>query len=189
MQRARRAAALYTPAALMAGLALGTWWLVQSNPPLQHQAPPETQARRMDYEMQNFATSSYDAAGKATSEIQGSHLFHYSTNDLLIQNPRMQGQNRKGQTVRARAAQAVGNDSATDVTLIGGVDIQQEGEKGPLQLQGSRIRITDRGARAQSNEPVRIQNGKLDFSAGSMDYDAHANTLQLGGRVHGTIAP
>ena len=186
---------LYLPAALMAGLALGAWWLVRSNPPV---APPSATApsqRQMDYSMEDFSTSVYAANGQATQSLRGQTLQHFNTREIDISQVELtQSSDANPQAAakytQARAARAVGRDDGSDITLTGQVQLLQTQADAPsLQVNSQRLRIYAQGERLQAEDGVRVARGKLQLQGQRMDWDQNSSVLQMQGKVRTTVSP
>ena len=188
-QRASQLLSLYLPAFLMAGLALGSWWLVRQNPePVAVQSEP---ARILDYEMREFSTVTYSANGKAANALAGSSMQHYSTGEMHIAQPRILLQHENGGQTQASAKQAISNDDASDVTLQGQALITRTSSAAApeMQLRGEQFHITQKGQLIVAPQAVDIERGKLRFTAGGMQYDADSGVLLLTRGVRGQIQP
>ena len=188
-QRTSQLLSLYLPAFLMAGLALGSWWLVRQNPePVAVQSEP---ARILDYEMRDFSTVTYSANGNAANALAGSSLQHFSTGEMHIAQPRILLQHENGGQTQASAKQAISNDDASDVTLQGQALITRTGSAAApeMQLRGEQFHITQKGQLIVAPQAVDIERGKLRFTAGGMQYNADSGVLELTRGVRGQIQP
>ena len=188
-QRASQMLSLYLPAFLMAGLALGSWWLVRQNPaPVAVQSEP---ARILDYEMRDFSSVTYLANGQAANALAGSSMQHYSDGQMQIEQPRIQQQHEDGSQTKASAKQAISNDDASDVTLQGQALITRTGSAAApeMQLRGEQFRITQKGQLIVAPQAVDIERGKLRFRAGAMQFNADSGVLELTRGVRGQIQP
>ena len=74
---------LYLPLACMAVLALGTYWMVRSEPPPSVPNAPRAQTHQPDYFMDGFAVKTFDAGGRMRSEVLGDKVRHYTDTQWL----------------------------------------------------------------------------------------------------------
>lgn len=185
LPRLKQGASSYLPAFLMAGLALGTWWLVRVTPPPAAPKAAMSHEKRMDYDMQGFVTSRFAADGQVLDDLRGEQLRHFSTGELEVDAPRLLRQTAADTVIQAAAERAYGDDGGSEVTLQGQVDVQRQHGTERLRIQGEEIAITDHGERLHSQRPVRITRGGMRLQAGSLLYEAESGQLQLGQGVRG----
>lgn len=185
---------LYLPAALMALMALGTWWLVQRTPAAAVAAAvPETQ-REQDYEMRDFASAVYAANGQVQQSLRGAQVQHFNNGEIDIQQPRLLRQDSAAQggnkRIQAQAARAVGQADGSDITLLGQVQLQQTHTgQDDLQVQAPKVRIFDDGQRLYASGGVRSSRGNLDLQGQQMDWDNDSRILNMQGAVRTVVQP
>lgn len=183
---------LYLPLAVMALLAMGSWWLVRSMPDLWS-TPAETQVRREpDYHLEHFSTQVFNAQGRRTSQVSGDKARHYpDTDELHIDQVRFVAVNEEGVEVQATAHRGIASGDGERVTLLGQVHVVREakGANPRLELRGERVVALQSQEKLLSDAPVEITRDGDRFTASSMDFDMKSGQYQLGGRVRGLLLP
>ena len=192
--RAQQQLHLYLPAILMAGLALGTWYLVQKTPVPSPSTAAAEPVGRQDYAMEGFSTAVYAADGRAEQLLQGAHLAHFNNQTLALKQVQLLRQMRdnKGWSTRteAQAEQAAGRDDGSDLTLTGRVRLASMRTGSPdLRLQAQQVRIYEQGQRLQAQHGVRVVRDRLSLQGQSMDWDGAAGLLKMQRGVTATLAP
>ena len=195
--RAWERLSLYLPVMLMALLALGTYWLVRSTPPLAAPGPPEAPKHESDYFMHNFSVKTFDGAGRLKSEVFGTDARHYPDTDTLeIDVVRIRSFNEEGRLTTATASRALTNGDATEVQLIGNARVVREsvldkaGQTLPrLEFRSEFLHAFMDTERLKSNKPVELMRGRDRFTADTLDFDNLDRVMELKGRVKGTLLP
>jgi len=188
---------LYLPVALMALLALGTYWLVRSTPQLM---PPELQVparHEADYFMRKFSVKTFDEAGRLKAEVIGTDARHFPDTDTLeINLVRMRSFGEGGGLTTATARRAVTNGDASEVELFGDARVVREpfvDKTGKLQprgeFRGEFLHAFLKLERVRSHLPVELIRGNDRFTADTLDFDNIERVIQLKGHVKGTMLP
>ena len=185
---------LYLPAALMALLALGTWWLVQRTPVAAAPIPAPEAKRQQDYEMHDFASAVYSPNGQVLQSLKGVYMQHFNNGEIDIQQPRLlrHDANALGTSKRtqAQAARAQGQDDGSDMTLLGQVQLQQTHTgQDDLRIDAPKVRIFDDGQRLHASGGVRSSRGNLDLQGQQMDWDNSSRILNMQGAVRTVVQP
>lgn len=188
---------LYLPLACMAVLALGSYWMVRSEPPAAVPGAPHAQSHQPDYFMDGFAVKTFDVGGRLRSEVLGDKVRHYpDTQWMEIDSIRIRSFDDKGRLTTATADHGLSNEDGSEVQLIGHALVVREAraEKDdkpspPMQYRSEFLHAFIDTERLRSNKPVELQRGSDRFTADSMDFDNAEQLLQLNGRVHGTLVP
>jgi lipopolysaccharide export system protein LptC len=188
---------LYLPLACMAVLALGSYWVVRSAPPLQSKAKPRVQQHDPDYFMDGFAVKTFDANGRMRSEVLGDKVRHYpDTQWLEIDGIHIRSFDAEGRLTTASADRGLSNEDGSEVQLLGHAVVVREGDGKPgqpdtpsLQYRSEFLHAFLNTEQLKSHKPVELQRGNDRFTADSMDFDNVGQVLQLNGRVHGTLVP
>lgn len=187
---------LYLPLACMAVLALGSYWVVRSAPPLSTPSAPRAVRHDPDYFMEGFAVKTFDAGGRLRSEVMGDKVRHYpDTQWLEIDAIRIRSFDSKGNLTTASADRGLTNEDGSEVQLIGNAVViraaDQTGEKAApsMQYRSEFLHAFMNTERLKSNKPVELLRGNDRFTADSMDFDNAEQVLILDGRVHGTLVP
>lgn len=188
---------LYLPLACMAVLALGSYWVVRSVPPISAPDAPRQQGHTPDYFMDGFAVKTFDANGRLRSEVIGDKVRHYpDTQWLDIDGIRIRSFDAKGNLTTASADRGLTNEDGSEVQLMGHALVErqtlaQPGEKPApaMRYRSEFLHAFMNTERLKSHKPVELQRGDDRFTADSMDFDNAEQLLQLDGRVHGTLVP
>jgi len=188
---------LYLPITLMGLVALGTYWLVESTPPIPAPVAEGVARHEPDYFMKNFSVRTFVEQGRIKSELFGVAARHYpDTETLEIDTVRIRSFDDQGRLTTATANRALTNRDGSEVQLFGRAQIVREAQSGGAGLPTPRIEFrgeflhayleTDR---VVSNRPVEIRRGKDVFLADTMDFDNARQTMLMQGRVRGTLVP
>ncbi len=189
--------ALYVPVLLMGALAMGTYWLVRSTPPLTPAEPVAAARHEPDYFMHQFAVKTFDADGQLKSEVKGTQARHFPDTDTLeIDQVHIRSFNEEGRLTTATARQAITNSDGSEVQLIGGAQVVRDAatdSKGQIQpsltFTGEFLHAFMNSERVKSHKPVELTRGKDRFTADSMDFDNLDRVMLLNGRVRGILVP
>jgi lipopolysaccharide export system protein LptC len=188
---------LYLPLICMAVLALGSYWMVRSAPPLTEPAVSQVQRHDPDYFMKGFAVKTFDDSGRMRSEVLGDKVRHYpDTQWLEIDSIRIRSFDSKGTLTTATADHGLTNEDGSEVQLMGHAMVVREGvvdvnnKLSPrMQYRSEFLHAFMNVEQIKSHKPVELKRGNDSFTADSMDYDNVAQVLQLDGRVRGTLVP
>ena len=188
---------LYLPIALMALVALGTYWLVESTPASRTPTAESAARHEPDYFMKNFSVRTFVEAGRIKSEVFGAAARHYPDTDTLeIDTVRIRAFDERGRLTTATANRALTNRDGSEVQLFGRALIVREAQVGAnglttprIEFKGEFLHAYLKSDRVISNRPVEIRRGKDLFLADTMDYDNERRTMVMQGRVKGTLVP
>jgi lipopolysaccharide export system protein LptC len=188
---------LYLPLMVMAILALGTYWLVRSTPVVETARPERARGHEPDYFMRQFSIKTYDTLGRLRSEVQGKEARHYpDTSWIEIDDIRIRSFDAEGRLTTASAHNGMTNDDATEVKLMGNAVVVREAQTQTGSAATPRMEYRSEFLHAfmdtevvTSNLPVELLRGKDRFTGNSMEFDNGAQTLELHGRVRGTLVP
>lgn len=188
---------LYLPITLMGLLALGTYWLVESTPATRAPVVEGAARHEPDYFMKNFSVRTFVEAGRIKSEVFGAAARHYPDTDTIeIDTVRIRSFDERGRLTTATANRALTNRDGSEVQLFGRAQIVREAQQGQggqatprIEFRGEFLHAYLKTDRVVSNRPVEIRRGKDLFLADSMDYDDGQRTMQMQGRVRGTLVP
>ena len=188
---------LYLPLACMAILALGSYWMVRSEAPISAPLVERVQRHEPDYFMDGFAIKTFDADGRMRSEIIGEKVRHYpDTQWLEIDGIRIRSIDPQGKLTTASADRGLSNEDGSEVQLLGRAVVVREASadhdgkaQPPMEYRGEFLHAFLNTERLKSHMPVELQRGSDRFTADSMDFDNTQQSLQLNGRVRGTLVP
>lgn len=188
---------MYLPVALMALLALGTYWLVQSSPKAGTPAVEGAVRHDPDYFMRNFSVRTFLETGRLKSEVFGAAARHFPDSDTTeIDKVRIRAFDDQDQLTTATAKRALTNSDASEVELFGNALVVREAifdkgvETSPrMEFRGEYLHAFMNTERVVSDKPVELQRGKDVFSADTMEYDNLHQILVMRGRVKGLLMP
>ncbi len=188
---------IYLPVGLMALLALGTYWLVQSSPKAGAPAVEGAVRREPDYFMRNFSVRTFEENGRLKSEVFGSAARHFPDSDTTeIDQVRIRAFDDQDQLTTATAKRALTNSDASEVELFGNALVVREAildkgvETSPrMEFRGEYLHAFMNTERVVSDKPVELKRGKDIFSADTMEYDNLHQVMLMRGRVKGLLVP
>ena len=188
---------IYLPIAVMALMALGTYWLVQNTP--KPVATPVERSLRSDpdYYMKDFSVTTFVEAGRLKSEVFGTAARHYPDTDTLeIDRVRIRSFDDQGRLTTATANRGLTNSDATIVELFGNallIRAAMPGKNGIVQprieFRGEYLHANTETERVKSHKPVELRRGNDVFVGDTMDYDNLGQVMVMQGRVKGRIVP
>jgi len=195
-QRLTDAMVSYLPVLLMGLLALATWWLVKHTPVLQPERASAPLRHEPDYEMQGFSVQRFATEGPAHSIIEGQVLRHFPDTDTLeIEGVRVVWTDDQGRKTLATARRALSNADGSDVQLMGEAHVVRDpapqpgaDDAGRIEFRSEFLQVLAQAKRVRTDRPVSLIQGASRLQAGSLNYHHSAGTLELGGRVRGTLA-
>lgn len=188
---------IYLPVGMMALLALGTYWLVQSTPGAGVSAVEGPVRHDPDYFMKNFSVRTFVEAGRLKSEVFGAAARHFPDSDSTeIDTVKIRAFDDQGQLTTATANRALTNGDASEVELFGNALVVREAivDKGiqtspRMEFRGEYLHAFMDTERVESDKPVEILRGKDVFSADTMEYDNLHQVMVMRGRVKGLLTP
>lgn len=187
---------LYLPLALMAVLALGTYWLVRSAPESTGAAVKPVQSHDPDYFMSGFSVRTFDAAGHIRTEVVGDKARHYPDNQFMeIDGIRVRSFDAQGRLTTASAEHGLTNEDSSELQLIGNAVVVREadataGKITPrMEYRGEFLHAFMNTEQIKSHKPVELLRGNDRFTADALEFDNVEQVLQLRGRVRGTLVP
>jgi lipopolysaccharide export system protein LptC len=186
---------IYLPVMLMGLLALGTYWLARNTPSFAVASVQRPPTHDPDYFLRNFSVKAFDAQGRLKTEMQGSEARHYPDTDTTeIDQARIRSYNAQGALIVATAKKAISNADASQVQLLGDAVVTRTPAQArgaapavPLEIRGEFLHAFMDEEKVRSHKPVTLSRGGDVFHGDSMDYDNLERTLELRGRVRGTL--
>ena len=198
LRRAWDRVAVYLPIVLMGVMAMATYWLVR-NTPLTSEVELEAAPRHVpDYFMRDFSVKVFDAQGKLKSEIVGTEGRHYPDTDTLeIDQIRIRAFSADGRLTTAQSVRGLVNSDGSEAQLFDKAVVVREAMHNAQgvalprsELRSEFLHLFANTEKVRTHLPVELIRGARDrFTADRMVYDNLDRTMQLHGRVHGTIAP
>jgi lipopolysaccharide export system protein LptC len=188
---------LYFPLVSMGLLALGTYWLVRSTPPVVGVVAQRPVVHEPDYFMHEFSVKTFDAAGRVRTEVQGAKARHYpDTLWLEIDRVRVRSFDAQGRITTATAERGLTNEDSSEVQLMGNAVVVREAVQVPggslfprMEYRGEFLHAFMNTERVESHKPVELLRGNDRFAADRLEFDNVEQVMQLSGRVRGTLMP
>jgi lipopolysaccharide export system protein LptC len=181
----------YLPLALMAALALATWWLLKNSPVPPAPVEQRPASSEPDYTMTQFSLERFDAAGQQRLRIDGDHLRHFpATDHVEIDVARIRSVATDGRVTLARAQRAVANGDGSEVQLIGGAEVSTQDAAGtPVVMRGEFLHFFVVLERVSSDQAVQVQRGGTEVKAAGLNYDHPTQQLELQGPLRAVLSP
>ncbi len=190
-------ASIYLPVVLMAGLALGTYWLVRNSPQLASPSVLKASRHDIDYFMRKFTVKSFNEKGQLKSEVSGAEARHFADTDTLeIDQARIHSLSDKGRIVISTSNRALSNSDASEVQLSGNARVVREAAAGTdgqavprLEFKGEFLHAFVNEERVTSHLPVVLTRGGDQFTADTFSYSSLDGIADLKGRVRAQLMP
>ena len=185
----------FLPVLLLGVLALGSYWLYRQAPSIKETKVAPNTNPEPDYFLKQFATRRFANSGQMKSEIYGEMAFHFPiTDEMDIRSIRIKKVQESGQVLSGTSQQALSNQDASDVQLIGTAKLSQTPlpnakVQAPTEFSGEYLRIQSKEQKLISNRPVLISRGKDKFSAATLHYDNKTQITDLQGSVSVVLWP
>lgn len=180
--RLRDALGTVLPLVLMAGLAAGTWWLVNIAPVPAGAGGPAAPPDTPDYILRDFALRRYLPSGELQGLIEGRVLRHYPADDRHeVDGLTLRTRDAAGQWIVATALRGEADGQGRWVRLNGQAVVQRDAAAGgtPLRVEGEAFEVRVDEGRIRSDTPVRlVQEGLVVHGAG-LDYEEATQRLVL----------
>lgn len=186
----------YLPLALMAALALFSYWLLRQNP--VPEGPTETRPLRhvADYEMQGFELLRYLPDGRQQAWLQGETLRHFPDDDSIeVERLQLRLVADDGRVMLAEAERATGPSKGEPLELKGsvrvrryapGADLNQAQPE--LEVQTEALTVWQSERRLKGKVPVRlIAPPRLQLDAAGFEYEHGRGLLRFKGPSHTQI--
>lgn len=187
---------LYLPVTFMGTLALLTYWLVRTAPPIAEPQAEKVVSHSPDYFLEDFSVKTFDAKGRIKSEVSGDKARHYpDTQWLEIDAIRIRTFDERGRLTVATANRGLTNEDGSEVQLIGQATVVREADSTGTkttprtEYKGEFLHAFLNTEQVKSSKPVVLTRGSDRFSADSLDFDNIEQRLVLQGRVRGTLVP
>jgi lipopolysaccharide export system protein LptC len=188
----------FLPAVMLGLLALLTYWLVQNSPIINDSQAPASKSSKPDAFFYNFRLVGFDERGNWRMQIEGAQAWHRpDLESYEIDRPQMTKRNEKtGELTSVRADKARTNDDGKVVQLFGQAHIQRAGytdaqgkKQDAMDVRSDYLLLDDLRQTVETHLPVTIVKGSDRLSANRLSARPFDGTLQLEGRVQGTLAP
>jgi lipopolysaccharide export system protein LptC len=190
--------AIYLPLLLMAGLALGSYWLVRNAPVTSISTGERLLNHEPDYFLRKFSVKSFTPQGVLKNELFGGQARHYADTDTIeIDNVRVHNFSPTGRlTTVTSANRAISNGDNSEIQLYGNASSVREAAQDAngvmqpkMEFKGEFLHTFVNEERLKSHLPIVIRRGNSEFSADAFDYDNVARVINLQGRVKAVLQP
>ncbi len=167
--------------------ALSGWWLREEAGRAQRPSTDET-AMRADYTLRDFSMTRYDDGGRALRAIEGAEMVHFDDAGLAtIKRLRLDDRRRHW---RAEALEAVLVEERRFIRLQGDVRLTDRPSASlPLRLFSDDLDIDLDAGRAETDGPVRIEQGRIVTEARGLRLSMERRHLRLLADVHSRYEP
>ena len=181
----------YLPLALMAALALATWWLLKNSPVPAAPAEQRPVSRDPDYTMTKFSLERFDGAGRQRLRIEGDRLRHFpATDHTEIDVARIRAIAADGRVTLAHAQRALANGDGSEVQLMGGAQITTQDAVGtPMIMRSEFLHFFVVQERVSTSQTVQLQSAGTDVTAAGLLYDHPTQKLELQGPLRAALSP
>ncbi|KNH10214.1 putative transmembrane protein [Candidatus Burkholderia brachyanthoides] len=180
------------PLVVMATLAAGTYWLLQSSLPSSKETAEQPKRHTADYFADNFSVSELDTTGTTQYRLTARSMVHYEddeNSDLTQPAMRSMFQPQRP-TVTATSERGTVNADVSIVDLYDNACILRATGYGDPQMQADsqHFRVLVNDDVIETEKPVRLQRGLSVMTANGMNYNNVTREMKLYGNVRGAIA-
>lgn len=184
---------LALPLVLVAVLALGSYWMVRSAPPVDGGESPRAPDNAPDYVIEGFTVQKFDSHGRLSALLRGTSAQRLPDAPWIeIAQFTLFATDAQGRIKRASADQGLSNQDNSEFQLIGNAYMVREahpaGDYPRLEIRGDVLHLWTRPEKVSSEGPTQLVQGKDRIRADSLYYDGGARSLQMNGRVQATLA-
>lgn len=172
------------PLAVLAGLALLTFWLDQTI--RDSGARDGINEKEPDSIVENFTAISTDSKGFPRYRLTATRLRHYSDSKVtFLDQPVLSQSEPKRGEMRVVSRTALVSPGGDKVTFSGDVKLNRENKdaKGNLQLKTSELEVLPERGFVSTRQPVIIERPGMTVHANGLRLSANTRVLKLGGRV------
>lgn len=189
--RGRLQLSAYLPLALMAALALATWWLLKNSPVPAAPVEKRPVSPDPDYTMTEFSLERFDGSGRQRLRIDGDRLRHFpATDHTEIDVARIRAIAADGRVTLAHAQRALANGDGSEVQLMGGAQITTQDAAGtPMIMRSEFLHFFVVLERVSSNQTVQLQSAGTEVTAAGLLYDHPTQKLELQGPLRAALSP
>ena len=153
---------------------------------------PEAASTRSDpdYTMTQFAIERFDRSGKLRVRVDGDRLRHFPDTDRYeIDEARIRTLSPQGHETVAIARRALANGDISEVQLLGGAQVTNQGPAGQrLEIRSEFLHAFLVTERVQTHLPVQVNDGVNELHAGGLSYENGRRLLELKGPVRATLS-
>lgn len=179
------------PVLALAGLAVGSYWLLQINLPSTQSEAVKPKVHTADAFATNLTVSMLDVTGITHYRLNAATMTHFeddaSSNVTL---PTMRGftPGQPDVTAYSRRGTMNGDESIIDLYDQAHILRAAGGTDPAMQADSEHFRVFANDDIIKSEKPVKLQRGLSVMYGDSMDYHNATRQMFLYGKVHGEIA-
>lgn len=178
--------------ALAAGLALGSFWLLEVSRKAAEEAPPRAVRSAPDYYIDNFRFTRMSESGQPRYRISGAKLTHYPLDDSSeIKDPLLHRLDKDKPPMTIRANRARIEDDNSKIHMYGNVNVDRPAT--PMakyfHLQSEYLLVLPDEDVVQTDRPVHLVLGESTLNGVGMYADNATREFRLSQRVQGTYPP
>jgi len=179
------------PVIVLAGLAVCSYWLLQSSLPTHQEEAPQPLTHTADAFATNLTVSMLDVTGITHYRLNAATMVHFeddASSDVTLPAIRGFTPGEPDVTVFSRIGSMNGDQSIVDFYDQARV-LRAAGPTDPaMEADSEHFRVFVNDDIIQSEKPVKLQRGVSVMYGDSMTYHNTTRQLFLYGRVHGQIA-
>jgi lipopolysaccharide export system protein LptC len=178
--------------ALLAALALGSFWMLEVLRRNSNETFSETPKDEPDYIIENFNFVRMSKTGYARYNISGAKLVHYPENDSFeIQQPVMNNLDKDQAPMTMRAERAIVDHAGDKIHMYRNVQMDRPavGTSDHFRLVSEYLLILPDVDIMQTDKPVDITYGSVKLSGTGMFANNATREFRLSSNVRGTYPP
>lgn len=178
--------------ALLAALALGSFWMLEVLRRNSNEIFSETPKDEPDYIIEKFNFVRMSKTGHARYNISGAKLVHYPENDSFeIQQPVMNNLDKDQSPMTMRAERAIVDHAGDKIHMYRNVQMDRPavGTSDHFRLVSDYLLILPNVDVMQTDKPVDITYGSIRLSGTGMFANNATREFRLSSNVRGTYPP
>ncbi len=178
--------------ALLAALALGSFWMREVLRRSSHETPSEIPKDEPDYIIEKFNFVRMSKTGHGRYNISGEKLVHYPENDSFeIQEPVMNTLDNDQSPMAMRAERAIVDQAGDKIHLYSNVQMDRPavGTSEHFHLVSEYLLILPNADIMQTDKAVDITYGSIKLSGTGMFANNATREFRLSSDVRGTYPP
>lgn len=166
-------------------VALGNWLTEEGARQVDRRLAP-SEAPGQEYFLNDFTITALDEHGLPQHRLQAEELNHFvGDQPTQLQQPRMVIYEQQREAWHVRADHGTVEPQGDTVWLLGGVKLEHNDAKEPLQLTTSRLRLHPSQGRADSDAPVTLSQAGSRIDAVGIEIEQQGQQLTLLSQVRG----
>ncbi|MBN9093438.1 MULTISPECIES: LPS export ABC transporter periplasmic protein LptC [Pandoraea] len=178
--------------AVLAGLAAGTYWLVQRTLPSDADRAPYVKQHIPDYYADDMVISMLSASGMTQYRVNAVHMTHFEDDQTTAMTmPAVRAFTPDQPEVTATSKRGTLNADMSVVDLYDdAVVVRQAGPRDPeMRALSEHFQVLVNEDIVRTEKPVQLYRGMSVMYGDGMIFNNITRAVQLLGNVHGTIQP